>query len=83
MHGVNLMLVAMVPAFFKKHGNISTVSGIVNACTYVGSAVSTYGIALISESVGWNVTLAIWIGIAALGTIICFAVVRPWKQEME
>lgn len=83
MHGVNLMLVAMVPAFFKKHGNISTVSGVVNACTYVGSAVSTYGIALISESVGWNVTLAIWIGIAALGTIICFAVVRPWKQEME
>lgn len=83
MHGVNLMLVAMVPAYFKKNGNISTVSGAVNACTYIGSAVSTYGIALISEKAGWSVTLLLWIGIAALGTVLCFAVVKPWKRKME
>ena len=83
MHGVNLMLVAMVPAYFKKTGNISTASGVVNACTYVGSAISTYAIALLSEKAGWSVTLLLWIGIAALGAGLCFAVVKPWKQTME
>lgn len=41
MHGINLMLVCIVPAFFEKSGKVSTVSGIINSCTYIGSAVST------------------------------------------
>lgn len=43
MHGVNLILVCMLPVFFKEGGNVSTVSGTLNACTYVGSAFSTIG----------------------------------------
>ena len=65
MHGVNLILICMIPAFFKKSGNVSTVSGILNSCTYVGSAVSTYGIAKLSESAGWDATIFLWILIAA------------------
>ena len=72
MHGVNLMLVCMLPSFFQKHGNVSTVSGVLNSCTYVGSAISTYGIALISEAYSWGVTISIWAVIALLGTVICF-----------
>jgi OPA family glycerol-3-phosphate transporter-like MFS transporter len=72
MHGVNLMLVCMIPSFFQKYGNVSTVSGVLNSCTYVGSAVSTYGIALLSEAYSWKFTLFIWVLIALLGTIICF-----------
>ena len=41
MHGVNLMLISMIPPFFEKRGNVSTVSGVLNSCTYVGSAIST------------------------------------------
>jgi OPA family glycerol-3-phosphate transporter-like MFS transporter len=76
MHGVNLMLVCMLPAFFQKYGKVSTVSGVLNSCTYVGSALSTYGIAVISETYNWSVTLVIWALIAALGTVICFAASR-------
>ena len=72
MHGVNLMLVCMIPSFFQKYGNVSTVSGVLNSCTYVGSAISTYGIALLSENYSWKFTLFIWVMIALLGTIICF-----------
>ena len=79
MHGVNLMLICMVPPFFKRHGNISTVSGILNSCTYVGSALSTYGIALLSESAGWQVTALVWFGIAALGCGICVICGKIWK----
>ena len=79
MHGVNLMLICMVPPFFQRHGNISTVSGVLNSCTYVGSAVSTYGIALLSESAGWQTTACVWFIIAALGAVVCTVCSRVWK----
>ena len=79
MHGVNLMLICMVPPFFQRHGNISTVSGVLNSCTYVGSAISTYGIALLSESAGWQTTAFVWFIIAALGAVVCTACSRVWK----
>ena len=80
MHGVNLMLVCMLPAYFQNTGKVSTVSGILNSCTYVGSAVSTYGIAALSEGFGWSVTILIWLGIAALGAAICFFGKRAWEK---
>ena len=79
MHGVNLMLICMVPPFFQRHGNISTVSGILNSCTHIGSAISTYGIALLSESAGWQATAFMWFLIAALGAAVCGVCSRIWK----
>ena len=79
MHGVNLMLICMVPPFFQRHGSISTVSGILNSCTYVGSALSTYGIALLSEQAGWQVTALVWFAIAAVGCVICAVCAKIWK----
>lgn len=81
MHGVNLMLVCMIPAYFKRYGNVSTASGVINACTYVGSAISAYGVALISESFGWSVTLLVWLGIAALGCVICFLSISAFRKR--
>lgn len=82
MHGTNLMLVSMVPHFFEKFGNVSTVSGVVNSCTYIGSAISTYGIAVISEKFGWNYSLIIWLAIAVVGTMITLACANPWRKKM-
>lgn len=81
MHGVNLVLVCYVPPFFKKYGNISTVSGVINACTYIGSAISTYGIALISDTRGWSFTIFVWFIIALSGTLVSLATSRPWKKN--
>lgn len=80
MHGVNLMLITMLPPYFKKYGNVSTASGVLNACTYIGSAISTYGIAVLSEKCGWQVTLLTWLGIALLGTVLCLVCIRPWRK---
>ncbi len=83
MHGVNLILICMIPPFFKKYGNVSTVSGVLNSCTYIGSAISTYGIALLSERFNWDVTLSVWLLIAVLGTAICFICSKPWQIKMK
>ena len=83
MHGVNLILICMIPPFFNKYGNVSTVSGVLNSCTYIGSAISTYGVALLSEKMGWGFTLLMWLAIAAAGTLICLVCTRPWKKKMQ
>lgn len=81
MHGVNLMLVCMTPAYFKKFGNVSTASGVINSCTYVGSAISTYGVALISEFFGWNTTILVWLGCAVIGTVLCFSCISKFREK--
>lgn len=81
MHGVNLMLICIIPGFFRKYGNVSTVSGVLNACTYIGSAISTYGIAVIAENNGWHFTIFVWFLVAAAGMAVCILCVRPWKKS--
>jgi len=80
MHGVNLILISMLPPFFRDTGKVSTVSGVLNACTYIGSALSTYGTALLTEQFGWSVTLILWVAVAAVGAAICFSLTGAWKK---
>lgn len=81
MHGVNFMLICIVPAYFKTSGHISLISGVLNACTYIGSAVSTYGIALLTDNFGWKPTIFVWFIIALMGTLICLASIPGWKKR--
>jgi len=80
MHGVNLMLICMVPPRFRKYGHVSLVSGIVNSSTYIGAAISTYGIAVFSGAFGWNSTLYLWAAIAAAGMLICLGFAKKWNK---
>ncbi len=83
MHGVNLILICMLPPYFKNTNNVSTVSGILNSCTYIGSAISTYAIAVITEKHSWDITLLIWILIALAGTMICLFCIKPWQKKIN
>lgn len=80
MYGVNLILVSMVPPYFKGCGKVSTVSGMLNSCTYVGSAISGYGIAWVAGQWGWMVVIWLWAAAAAVGTLFCFGSIRRWRQ---
>ncbi len=81
MHGVNLLLVCMIPAYFEGKGKVATVSGVINACSYVGSALSTYGIAVLCENAGWQATLLTWAGIALFGTLLCALLIAKWRKQ--
>ena len=80
MHGVNLMLITVVPKRFVKYGKVSTFSGLLNSCTYIGAAASTYGFAVLAELNGWKFTIGMWAVVAALGALICFATAFLWKK---
>ena len=83
MHGVNLMLIAIVPRRFVPFGKVSTYSGILNACTYVGAAISTYGFAALAETFDWNFTILTWIAISLIGAILCFFAARIWQRHLD
>lgn len=78
IHGVNLMFISYMPRFFRTTGRVPTVSGICNACTYVGSTLSSYGVALVAARFGWQVALFSWGGLALIGVILCAAALKRW-----
>ncbi len=80
MHGINLILVCFLPAALADDDNVSTLSGLLNFMTYVGSAASTYGFALLSESFGWNGTVVSWLVITVLGTTACIICHKATKK---
>ncbi|MBQ7689010.1 MAG: MFS transporter [Clostridia bacterium] len=82
MHAINFFLICIVPLKFEKYGVVSTMSGIINSLTYVGSAAALYGFGFISETTGnnWQIVIGVWVAIAALGVAMCFLAIRPWKK---
>jgi OPA family glycerol-3-phosphate transporter-like MFS transporter len=80
MHGVNLMLIGIAPTIFAKNGNVSTFSGILNGTAYVGSAISSWVIPLVTENAGWKSTLLMWLAFSAAGIAVCVACIRLWKK---
>ena len=81
MHGINLMLITVVPKRFIKSGKVSLFSGILNACTYVGSAVAIPVFAwLASLGYGWTAVVVSWIVLSLLGTIVLLIASPIWKK---
>lgn len=77
MHGINFLLISCLPGRFAGIGRSATVSGVCNSCVYIGAAISTYGIALLSEQKGWSITILSWCAIITVG--ILFAVLSYKK----
>ena len=78
MHGVNLILICMVPPKFAKFGRVSLISGVLNSGTYIGSAISAYGTAVYTEAFGWSSTILMWSGVALAGFLVCMALKKKW-----
>lgn len=80
MHGVNQLLISLVPRHFNKTGKISTISGILNFATYVGAALSTYCFAALANGSDWRPVIVLWVFITVIGAAVCFALVKPWDR---
>ena len=81
MHGINLMLITIVPKRFVKSGRVSTFSGILNAGTYVGSAIASPAFPALQKHFGsWDVPILSWIAISALGAAVCLIAVPLWQK---
>jgi hypothetical protein len=79
MHAINFLYISCLPGRFAAYGKAATASGFCNAFTYVGAAVSMYGISSLAENLGWSATAISWIGVAALG--LCFSMIALKKYS--
>lgn len=89
MHGINLMLITVVPKRFIRSGKVSFFSGVLNACTYIGAAVGNTAFAWLStissngdaaESVSWTPVVISWVAVSILGLGICLLATPMWKK---
>ncbi len=79
IHCVNALQVCYLPMYYKDSGKISTFTGILNFATYIGSALSTWLFAKMSENYGWNTTIFSWVLLCLAGmvlTAVCYMAVR-------
>lgn len=73
IEAVNVMLISLIPLRYSQMGRAATMSGVLNFCTYVGSAISTFGVGLLVEQRGWNFALGAWNCFAVVGVVMCLA----------
>ena len=77
---INHLVITLIPVRFAKYGCASTVGGIFNSCTYIGSAISTYGFGAVSEKFGWTATVIFWIILGAIGVAVCAVPMRRYGR---
>lgn len=82
-HSINILQTEYMPKYFAFTGKISTYTGLLNACTYIGSAVSTYAFAYISKNFGWDTTLTSWVIFAMSGALIALLCLTVSKKRSE
>lgn len=81
MHGANMLLIAELPGRFAASGRVGTLSGILNAFTYVGAALSIYGFAALHERfAGWRPVFGLWIGVLSLSIVLLLLTLHRWRS---
>ena len=83
MHGVNLMFNGNSPGIFARGGNVSFYTGLLNSCTYIGSAISAWLIPLASEKAGWNAAIGLWALVACIGLVLASICYFPFKKLLK
>ena len=83
MHGCNFVLISCLPGRFAGVHRSATTSGLCNAFVYLGAALSMYGIATISDALGWNATVLSWIAIALVGAVFCLLALGRYSKFMK
>ena len=81
MMAVNVLLCSEVPARFAASGLAGTVSGFFNACGYIGTSVSMYGIAWIAESCGWGAMRTVWLVSCLIAAALCGVSAPLWRRK--
>jgi sugar phosphate permease len=74
MMAVNTLFINILPLHFLAVGKVATVSGILNALAYFGSAFASFFIGVCAGRFGWSFTVQSWLWEILLALIICMIV---------
>ena len=79
----NYMTITLIPAHFSYCGKTATLTGIMNATAYIGYAVASYGFGVVSDKIGWNGSVFVWLGLLAVTLLITLCASVKWKKFKE
>jgi OPA family glycerol-3-phosphate transporter-like MFS transporter len=51
-----------------------------NATAYIGCAAATYGFGIISDNIGWNGTVIVWIVIDIIALLFTASNIKKWNR---
>ncbi len=81
-HAINFMYTTIAVSQFERFGKASLTAGIMNSSVYIGSALSTYGIAFIEQKAGWSGVMTSWLVTSIIGLIICLLSIKPFSKKL-
>ncbi len=81
-HGINFIYTSIAVSKFERFNKTSFVTGAINSSVYIGSALSTYGIAAITTHFGWSGTMLTWLICSVIGLAVCIISVKPFKKQL-
>ena len=81
-HAINFMYTTIAVSHFERFGKASLTAGIMNSAVYIGSALSTYGIAFIEQQAGWSGVMIAWLVASAAGLVICLASIKAFSKPL-
>lgn len=83
VHGVVTVVVNIMPLSLRDRVDPGFLSGLLNACGYVGSTVSAYGLGSIADGLGWSAVLRVLL-YAAIGATVLAGIavlVDLWQKR--
>ncbi len=81
--GANAILISYVPLHFTSSGRTSTIAGITNAFTYLGSALSGWGFGWLATAHGWSIVNWLLLILCLAGCVICLAARPFWNRFVQ
>ena len=69
-HGINSVLTSIMPLALRDRINTGFLAGLMNACCYIGSAVSAYGLGKIADGRSWDFVIRILLVSTAAATAL-------------
>lgn len=83
MHAYNYMIITLVPMRFSYCSRTATVTGVMNATAYIGCAAASYGFGVISDKIGWNGSILVWLAIDIAAVVFTVISGVKWKKFIK
>ena len=80
MFAVNILLITLIPLRFAAFGKTGTMTGLLNAVTYLGCGISMLTSGVVLDHAGWNTVIDMWIIMALSAAILCIPCAFLWRR---
>ena len=80
-HGINAVLTSIMPLTLREQINSGFLAGLLNACCYIGSTASAYGLGKIADGTGWDPVILLLFFTAADSALLAGAVFLIGKMR--